>query len=63
MNIEIGKTYLTRSGERITIEAETTCKDPTYRFQGMDERGRITWRSLKGRIFAHPHRLDLIKEA
>jgi hypothetical protein len=64
MLVEIGKTYLTRSGERIAIEAETDIKvGRTYQFRGTDDRGRFTWYSAKGRFTRHPHRLDLVREA
>jgi hypothetical protein len=61
LKIEPGKTYLTRDGQRITIEAKTK-HGRTYRMQGEDERGRITWRSTVGRFGRTPSRLDLIAE-
>ena len=63
MQIEIGKTYLTREGERITIEHITPFPQGTWVVQGIDERGRITWRSRKGRFTNYPHPLDLVREA
>ena len=62
MQIEIGKTYKTRDGQRVTIQAETA-EGGTYRFQGEDEQGRITWRSAKGRFDKRPSPLDLVVEA
>jgi hypothetical protein len=59
--IQPGKTYTTRDGQRVRIEAETANRG-TYRMQGEDEQGRITWRSRKGRFERHPHRLDLVAE-
>ena len=60
--IEIGKTYLTRDGQRVRIDAETDNRG-TYRMRGEDQEGRVTWRSHKGRFTSRPHRLDLIAEA
>lgn len=62
MTIEAGKTYLTRDGQRIHIEQETSHRG-TYRMRGEDEQGRVTWRSRKGRFDRHPSRLDLVAEA
>jgi hypothetical protein len=63
MNIEIGKTYVTRDGElRVTIKAETD-RPGTYRMRGEDDRGCITWRSQKGRFERYAHRHDLVREA
>ena len=63
MNIEIGKTYVTRNGElRVTIKAETANRG-TYQMRGEDNLGRITWRSSKGRFERYAHRHDLVREA
>jgi hypothetical protein len=63
ISLEIGKTYLTRDGSlRVTIQAETDNRG-TYRMQGEDELGRITWRSVNGRFERHAHSLDLVREA
>ena len=62
VTVEVGKAYLTRDGQRIAIEAETT-RAGTYKMQGVDSQGRVTWRSRRGAFTSHPHRLDLITEA
>lgn len=62
MKIEVGKTYRTRSGRKVKIEAETENRG-TYRMRGEDEQGRITWRSKRGRFDRHPSQHDLIAEA
>lgn len=59
--IEVGKTYSTRDGQRIVIQAETENRG-VYRFRGEDEQGCITWRSRKGRFDRTPHHLDLVRE-
>ena len=61
VNLEIGKTYETRDGRKITIEAKTTERG-TYRFRGVDERGRLTWRSAKGRFDSRASAHDLVRE-
>jgi hypothetical protein len=65
MNIEIGKSYATRDGQTVRIEAETEILDPrtsrTYQMRGV-RGGSITYYSAKGRFAAHPHRLDLVAE-
>lgn len=60
--IEVGKTYLTRDGQRVRIEAETDNKG-TYKMQGEDEEGRVTWRSRRGRFASRACALDLVAEA
>ncbi len=64
MKIEVGKTYLTRDGQRIEIESEALdgTSSVTYRMQGIDEKGRVTWRSRRGRFDRYPSRLDLVEE-
>ena len=62
MTIKTGKTYITRDGQRVRIEAETDYPG-TYRMRGEDEQGRITWRARKGQFDRHPSRLDLVAEA
>ena len=63
MKIEIGKKYITRDGTRtVTIEAESTYRG-TFRMQGEDDLGRVTWRSPKGRFTTHLHKHDLVAEA
>jgi hypothetical protein len=62
IKIEVGKSYMTRDGEQITIQADTG-QPGRYRFQGEDAEGRLTWRSAKGRFGRHPHRLDLVAAA
>ncbi len=61
MKVEVGKTYLTRTGERVHIHAKTGWPG-TYRMRGEDNRGRITWRSERGRFVSYPHSLDLVAE-
>ena len=63
MRIQVGKTYVTRDGHKVTIEAETPMATATYVMQGVDERGRITWRTRKGRFDRHPHPNDLVSES
>lgn len=62
MKIEPNKTYLTRTGSRVTILA-VTGERGTYAFVGEDEQGRPTWRSARGRFTRHPHCEDLVAEA
>jgi hypothetical protein len=62
MKIEVGKTYLTRDGQKITIQSESGYRG-TWRMQGVDEIGRLTWRSRKGRFERRPSKLDLVAEA
>jgi len=59
MNIEVGQTYICRSGDIFIAEAITK-QGGTYKVQGFDQFGRITWRSLKGRFDRHPHHLDVV---
>ena len=54
-----GKTYITRNGDLVRIEAETNY-GRTYKMQGIDDQGRVTWRSRAGRFTSHPHHLDLV---
>jgi hypothetical protein len=70
IQIEVGKIYHTRDGQRVLIEYETK-QGGTYQMQGIYltpltdrpdrsyQRG-ITWRSRRGRFGPHPHCLDLI---
>lgn len=60
--LEIGKIYECRNGERFRAEALTNSDGKTYRVQGEDGQGRITWRSLKGRFSRAPHPLDIVRE-
>jgi hypothetical protein len=60
--IEIGKTYLNRLGERITIEYETTSTGTTNQFAGFNTRREISHFSARGRFTRRPHHFDLIKE-
>ncbi len=59
MQIEIGKTYITRNGETFTATGFTG-KKGTYAVIGRDSKDRLTWRSLKGRFDRKPHDLDVI---
>ena len=59
--IEVGKSYLTRDGDRVTIEAETAYRG-TWSMQGTDGRGRLTWHSAAGRFTDRPHAADLVAE-
>lgn len=70
MEIQVGRTYLTRDGERVKIVAETD-QPGTYRMRGIildgigpgnANKGAFTWRSRAGRFTSHPHRLDLVSE-
>jgi len=61
ITLEIGKTYVTRDGQRVRIEAETECRG-TFRMRGVDEYGRPTWRSRKGRFDRLASHLDLVRE-
>lgn len=73
MILEVGKTYLTRDGQRVLIEAETTAHG-TYKMQGIYVEGAdwhdrcnkpalgVTWRSKDGRMSRTRHRLDLVME-
>lgn len=64
MTIVPGKTYLTRDGRRVRIERETSHPDRgTYIMRGTDERGRVTWRSRRGRFDRYPSQLDLVAKA
>ena len=60
MIIEAGKTYVCRDGSLFFAQAITKNKGRTFKVQGEDEQGRITWRSLKGRFSNAPHRLDVV---
>lgn len=62
VTVEVGKSYVTRNGHIVRIEAETNSRG-TYRMQGVDDQDRVTWRSRKGRFESRPHHLDLIAEA
>jgi hypothetical protein len=57
--IEVGHTYLTGEGTRVTIVGETGFGG-TAKFIGMTERGRGCLRSIHGRFGDHPHILDLV---
>jgi hypothetical protein len=74
MIIEVGKTYLTRDGQCVLIEAETTSHG-TFKMQGVYLQGGghwydpynyramgVTWRSKDGRMSGNRHRLDLVME-
>jgi hypothetical protein len=63
MKIEIGKTYICRDGSLFRAEALTRGYGRTYKVQGEDERGCVTWRSIHGRFTSVPHRLDVVREA
>jgi hypothetical protein len=64
MKIQVGKTYLTRDGTmQVKVERELSNKNK-WRFQCLDDRGRVTWRNGNGAYLGalqHPH--DLIEEA
>jgi hypothetical protein len=61
MKIQVGKTYSTRDGTmRVKVEREQS----KWRFQCLDDRGRVTWRNGNGAYLGalqHPH--DLVEEA
>ncbi len=60
--IETGKTYECRDGSVFRAIEVTRHEGRTYRVRGEDEKGRITWRSLKGRFDKAPHHLDVVRE-
>lgn len=60
--IQVGKSYICRNGSMFIAEAITNYPG-TYKVQGVDEKGRVTWRSLKGRFDSHPHALDVVRTA
>jgi hypothetical protein len=73
MIIEVGKTYLTRDGQRVLIETETA-HHGMYTMQGVYVEGGhwhnpyhhralgVTWRRKDGRMSRARHRLDLVME-
>jgi hypothetical protein len=73
MILKVGKTYLTRDGQRVLIEAETT-RHGMYTMQGVYVEGGhccdpynhralgVTWRRKDGRMSRARHRLDLVVE-
>jgi hypothetical protein len=63
MKIEIGKTYICRDGSQFHAQELTRGYGRTYKVQGVDEHGCVTWRSIHGRFTSVPHRLDVVREA
>lgn len=61
ITVEVGHAYICRDGSLFTADSLAT-HGHTYRVAGEDERGRITWRSLRGRFTSHPHPLDVVGE-
>ena len=62
ITIKVGKTYECRNGAEFKALEITHNEGKTYRVRGEDEKGRITWRSLKGRFDKAPHALDVVRE-
>jgi hypothetical protein len=63
ITLEPGKTYVCRDGSLFKAQAISSQYVGTFRVQGEDEQGRITWRSLRGRFTRRPHYLDAVGES
>jgi hypothetical protein len=62
MTIQINTTYRMRNGDTFRVMA-LTGQDGTYAVMGEDSRGRLGWRSLKGRFTRGAHSHDLVAVA
>ena len=62
ITIAVGKTYECRNGSIFRAIELTNSDLKTYRVRGEDEKGRVCWRSLKGRFTSGPHHLDVVRE-